>query len=131
MCEWCVNQHTKTGLVKEVLESKLTLSQVEIQVLDLVKKYLPEKKGILCGSSIHFDKEYLRKYMPELFQYLGYRLIDVTTISELVKRWYPVDPVEKKVKDDTDTDTDTHRALYDIMESIRKLKGFRETYFLK
>lgn len=122
MDEWCVKTHGESGLVKDVRESETTLAEAEAKTLEMLKKYLPPKKGILSGSSVHFDKDFLRKYMKDLFDYLHYHILDVTSIAEVVKRWCPRPAPRKYVK------KTAHRSLSDIKDSIDQLQSYKK-YF--
>ncbi len=110
-----------SGLIDRVKSSKVTARIAEEKVLEVVKKYCEQGKGILCGNSIHCDRMFLLKEMPDLMKYLHYRIIDVSTIKELVRRWYPsvVAPSKKEL----------HDALEDIKESIEELKFYRKSVF--
>lgn len=123
MDEWNTQHHTASGLVDRVRNSKIGLSEAERATLDFIKQYVPYKTSPLCGNSIHQDRKFLEKYMKELCDFLHYRTIDVTSIKEVVKRWYPKGPkVPKK--------SDAHLALIDIRESIDELAFYREHYFI-
>lgn len=119
MDEWNTRTHGQSGLVQRVLDSDCTARAAEQQTLDFIKKYVPAGKAPLCGNSIHQDRRFLVKYMPELEAYFHYRNIDVSTIKELAKRWRPeiVDAFKKQ---------DSHQAMDDIRESIEELKHYRQ-----
>lgn len=121
MCEWCVNQHSKSGLTQRVLDSKISLTEAESMVVNFIKKYVKEKESPLCGNSIYFDRMFIKIYMPLLDNYLHYRLIDVSTIKELAKLWNP--EVKKQFTKDSN-----HLALDDIIESINELKHYKENF---
>lgn len=121
MDEWNQKQHTKSGLWKKAVESKISLQDAEQQTLDFIKRHVPEKKGILAGNSIWQDRRFIIKYMPILDNYLYYRMIDVSTIKTLANYWYPALNFEK---------SGSHRALDDIKESIAELK-FYKTHMLR
>jgi oligoribonuclease len=122
MDPWCVEQHGKSGLSDRCRKSKVTLAQAEKGTLEFLKKHIPAKKIPLCGNTIGQDRRFLVKYMPALNDYLHYRSVDVSTVKELVKRWYPESKhVSGKVK--------MHEALEDIRESIRELMHYRKTVF--
>ena len=124
MSEWCIHQHGESGLIEACLNSKLTIEEAEEQLLQFVLRYVPDKNvGILAGSSVHFDKEFLRKEMPRLFSHLHYRIVDVTTVGELVKRWFPTVMRRRPRKQGH------HRALDDIRDSIRELAFYKDTVF--
>ncbi|KAM0793778.1 hypothetical protein ACM66B_001196 [Microbotryomycetes sp. NB124-2] len=124
MNEWCINQHGKTGLTAACLKSSTTMSQVD----DLVSQYAQThfksgEKALLAGNSVHADKLFIRKDLPKLHSLLHYRILDVSTIKELVARWYP--DVKRPAKIDSD-----HRAMSDIKDSIAELKHYRSTVFV-
>lgn len=124
MEKWSRDTHTKSGLLKRITSSNLSLADAEIETLRFVKRYCAEKKSPLCGNSIGHDRRFLERYMPDFFEYLHYRNIDVSTIKELVKRWYPKGP-------SAPTKAGTHLALNDIRESITELQFYRDAYFVK
>ena len=123
MGEWCVNQHGLSGLTEKVRESKLSLADCEAQVLDFVQEWTPEGKCPLAGNSVGQDAKFLENYMPNLMAHLHYRIVDVSTVKELVRRWYSGEFSRKPPK------KLTHRAMDDIRESIEELKYYRETVF--
>ena len=124
MDAWCVDHHGQSGLTKRCLESETGIEEAEVATLEFLRKYCPEGKTPLCGNSIHQDRRFLVKYMPRLNDYLHYRNVDVTSVKEIVERWYPDDfePLTKKR---------SHLALDDIRESIEELKGYRSKFFRK
>lgn len=119
MDKWNVNTHTKSGLLSRIESSGVELSFAEKEILKLLKIYIPKGTSPLCGNTIHQDRKFIVRYMPILEEYLHYRNIDVSTIKELAKRWYPniMDGFKKHNK---------HEALADIYESIEELKYYRE-----
>nr|CAB3265531.1 probable oligoribonuclease [Phallusia mammillata] len=120
MNNWCKQQHGKTGLTEAVRKSTTSVADAENEMVDFVKKFCPEKVP-LAGSSVHVDKKFLDKYMPKFTDCLHYRIVDVSSIKELAKRWYPyVQPPTKNA---------THRAMSDIHESIKELKFYKTTLF--
>lgn len=122
MDDWNQQQHGKSGLLAAVKKSKITVKKAEKKTLDFIKKYCVAKKAILCGSAIYHDRRFIIKYMPKLNEFLHYRLIDVSGIKELVRRWYPKDKNSPKKTED-------HRALSDILESVAELRYYRKHYF--
>ena len=118
---WSLNQHTKSGLLERVNKSSNSLIVTEKLVLEFISKRIELNKGILCGNSIWVDRKFLRKEMPELENYLFYRMIDVSSIKELVQRWFPDTKFPEKSK--------THLAMDDIQESIEELKWLRQHFF--
>jgi oligoribonuclease len=124
MDPFVVQMHTSSGLLTAIRESTITLAQAGAQTLEFIKKHVPEPRTIpLCGNSIGTDRRFLSKYLPEIENYLHYRSVDVSTIKELVKRWYPGLEISRPAK------TGAHRALDDVQESIRELKFYRENVF--
>lgn len=119
-----VQMHHASGLTELIRGSVLTAEEAEGQVLAFVKEHVPERRiAPLAGNSIHADRAFLRRYMPELEDYVHYRNVDVSTIKELVRRWYPEALVKAPKK------AGGHRALADIRESIQELRYWRETVF--
>ncbi len=124
MDPWCVEQHGKSGLTDRVKESAVTVEEAQARTLEFIAEWCPEKKAPLCGNTIGQDRRFLVKYMPRLHDYFHYRSVDVSTIKELVKRWYPDEKyVYSKSKQ--------HEALADIRESIAELAYYRRTIFKK
>ncbi|KIK69057.1 hypothetical protein GYMLUDRAFT_214009 [Collybiopsis luxurians FD-317 M1] len=127
MDEWCTNQHGKSGLTKSCLESKYTREYVAKAVLAYVKRWVPHPRtAVLAGNSVHADRSFLVNEMPELTDWLHYRIVDVSSIKELARRWY-IDPSQKAAPRAYESD---HRALSDIYESIKELKWYRENLFV-
>eukprot|EP00210_Caulerpa_lentillifera_P005309 g5072.t1 len=123
MGPWCQNQHNKSGLVQRCKQSRYNLQQAEQLVLDFVKEHISLGIGLLAGSSIHCDKAFLRKDMPVLHDYLHYRIVDVSSVKELCRRWYPEEFKNAPKK------SDKHVTLIDIRESIMELRYYRTTIF--
>ncbi len=122
MDEWNQNQHSKSGLIERVKQSRTTMAEAEEETLDFIKKYCYPGKAPLCGNAIHHDRRFVIKYMPALNAHLHYRNVDVSTIKALVDRWYTKHKDLPKKKE-------THRALQDVLESIEELRFYRKTYF--
>ncbi|KAJ3209808.1 hypothetical protein HDU67_005892 [Dinochytrium kinnereticum] len=111
------------GLTASVKASKFSTEEAEAEVLAYIKKHIPEPRvGVLAGNSVHVDKEFLRVHMPNLLEYLHYRIVDVSTIKELAKRW------NKSVASGAPKKALSHRALDDIRESILELKYYKKTF---
>ncbi|MFM2438344.1 MAG: Oligoribonuclease [Actinomycetota bacterium] len=124
MDEVVVNMHTASGLL-EALADGTTLAAAGARVLDYVRSHVAEpRKAPLAGSSVHVDRIFLARDLPELDAHLHYRIIDVSSIKELVRRWYP------RVYFNAPAKTGGHRALGDILDSIRELRYYRETVFV-
>ncbi len=122
MDEWNTKHHGASGLTKAVRNSDISLEAAEEKTLRFVRRYCEENNAPLCGNSIWQDRRFLARYMPELEQYLSYRVIDVSSFKEVVYRWYSgnIRPPSKG---------QSHRALDDIQESIKELKFYREHVF--
>lgn len=125
MDPFVVNMHTKSGLLDQITASTITLEAAGAETLAFIKQNVPEERTVpLCGNSIGTDRRFLAAYLPEIEEYLHYRSIDVSSVKELVKRWYP----------DLDANRPrgqgSHRALDDIRESVRELVYYRENVFL-
>ena len=123
MNEWCIEHHAKSGLTKMVRDSTIGLEEAEDKILSFVKQWIPEKKCPLAGNSVGQDAKFLKKYMPKFMDHLHYRIVDVSTIKELSRRWYPEEYAmapKKKM---------SHRALDDIKESIEELKYYKARVF--
>jgi len=117
--------HEKSGLTDAVRTSTVTVEQAEKLVLDYVRKWVPEARTApLAGNSIATDRAFITKYMPALDAHLHYRMVDVSSIKELCRRWYPRVFFAKPDKGLA------HRALADIQESLRELEYYRRTAFV-
>ncbi len=116
--------HTTSGLLA-ALDDGITLAQAQEQVLGYVRARMPEvRKAPLCGNSIATDRGFIARDLPELDSYLHYRMVDVSSIKELAKRWYP------RVYFASPAKVGGHRALADIRESIAELRYYREALFV-
>lgn len=96
MDEWNIKIHKKSGLIERVQNSTYSESKAEYETILFLKKWVPFKSSPICGNSIYQDRKFLDRYMPDLENYFHYRCIDVSTIKELVNRWYPA--ISKKIK---------------------------------
>jgi oligoribonuclease len=125
MAEVVRDMHARSGLTEAVLASTTTLEQAEQAVLDLVRRHAPDPRTVpLCGNSIATDRTFITKYMPALDAHLHYRMVDVSSIKELARRWYPKAYHAAPVKQGG------HRALADILESIAELAYYRSAVFV-
>jgi oligoribonuclease len=116
--------HARSGLLEAIGASTVTLEQAAKETLAFVREHVPEAKKVpLCGNSIGTDRRFLAAYMPELEDYLHYRSIDVSTVKELARRWYPEAFAAAPKK------SGAHRALDDIKESVEELKYWRSAIF--
>jgi oligoribonuclease len=119
------DMHESSGLTAAVRASTVGLGDAETLVLDYIKSHVPEAKSApLCGNSIATDRGFLARDMPTLDEHLHYRMIDVSSIKELAKRWYP------RVYQSQPEKGLAHRALADILESIQELAYYRQTLFV-
>ena len=124
MDDFVREMHTKSGLLPQIEQSTITLEDAAAQTLEFVKSHVPDARTVpLCGNSIGTDRRFLAKYMPELEEHLHYRSVDVSTIKELARRWYPGVLRGRPDKEGK------HRALDDIVESVEELRYYRETVF--
>ncbi len=123
MDEWNTATHTRTGLVERVKSSDLSEAAAEAEMLAFMSQYVPEKTSPMCGNSVHQDRRFMQKYMPQLEAYFHYRNLDVSTLKELAKRWHP--EVAKGV-----VKKGAHQALADIEESIEEMRYYRD-HFLR
>jgi oligoribonuclease len=125
MNEFVTNMHTESGLINE-FDSGLELEEAERKVLDYIQRWVTDpRQAPLAGNSIGTDRMFINRYMPTLDEFLHYRNIDVSSIKELTRRWYPKVYFQLPKKDGG------HRALADILESIHELKYYRKTVFVE
>lgn len=119
------DMHTASGLLAALESTTTTLAEATEQVLTYVRRHVPERRTApLCGNSIGTDRAFLARDMPELDDHLHYRVVDVSSIKELCRRWYP------KVYYAAPTKTGGHRALGDIVDSVAELRYYRSTLFV-
>jgi oligoribonuclease len=124
MDEWNTSHHGQSGLTERVRESTLDESDASKAVLDFLSEHTVKRKAPLAGNSIHQDRRFVARYLPEVEAWLHYRNIDVSTIKELARRWYPKQYAERPPK------KGSHRAMDDLRESIEELKYYRKALFL-
>ncbi len=122
MEDWSKRQHHSSGLVARVKASGYDCRRAEDETLTFLARYSQRGKSPLCGNTVWQDRRFLIKHMPRLEEFFHYRNIDVSSLKELVRRWYPsLAHYQKK---------ETHLALNDIKESIQELRYYREKIFL-
>ncbi|MFD2189308.1 oligoribonuclease [Pistricoccus aurantiacus] len=121
MDKWNQKTHGESGLVERVRKSDISPSDAERRTLDFLKRYTTPGSSPMCGNSVHQDRRFLEREMPELLAFFHYRNLDVSTVKELAKRWNPqaLKGFEKR---------NTHQALDDIRESLAELAHYRKTF---
>ena len=120
MNDYVRSLHTRSGLLDQIRVSTVTLQEATEQTVAFIKKHVATGIVPLCGNSVWKDREFLDAYMPQVAAHLHYRMIDVSTLKELVRRWCPTREAPKK--------KETHRALDDIRESIQELAHYRALF---
>jgi oligoribonuclease len=119
------DMHTRSGLLEAIGASTTSLEQAGQATLDFLRQHIPDAHTVpLCGNSIGTDRRFLAAYLPAIEDYLHYRSVDVSTVKELARRWYPtvIDGAPKKAT--------AHRALDDIRESLDELRFYRQKLFI-
>ena len=121
MDDFVVQMHTRSGLLDRIKASQVVLVEAEAQTLTFLEEHVDPRSAPLCGNSIWKDRQFVERYLPKVDGHLHYRNVDVSTLKELFRRWYPdrYAPPDK---------AETHRALDDIRESIAELRYYRETF---
>ncbi|MDB4957647.1 MAG: orn [Myxococcales bacterium] len=124
MDDWNKKHHGGSGLTERVRTSTITEADAEAQTIAFINAHIPAKeRPVLAGNSIHQDRRFIRRYMPAFDKRLHYRMVDVSTIKELARRWYPQILARQQQK------KETHRALDDIRESIDELRFYKQHVF--
>jgi oligoribonuclease len=123
MDSWNKSTHGKSGLVDKVRVSSFTEAEVEKRLIEFLKPIVGERVAPLCGNTVHQDRRFMARYMPAFDAYLHYRIVDVSTLKELAKRWRPevLAGVAKEGR---------HEALADVYESIEELRHYRRTFLV-
>ncbi|MDW5378210.1 oligoribonuclease [Halomonas sp. HP20-15] len=121
MDEWNTKTHGESGLTARVKASGVDTAEAERRTLEFLKQYVTPNSSPVCGNSVHQDRRFLEREMPELLAFFHYRNLDVSTLKELAKRWNPaaLKGFEKR---------NTHQALDDIRESVDELRHYRRTF---
>lgn len=122
MDEWNTRQHGQSGLTERVRRSTITEADAEAQTLAFLSRFVDPKKSPICGNSICQDRRFLYRQMPKLEGYFHYRNLDVSTVKELARRWYP-DLLQRFTK------KSSHLAMDDIKDSIEELRYYRQYFF--
>ena len=115
--------HTRSGLLERIQQSTVSLEEAEAATHAFLEAHIPRGTTPLCGNSVWKDRAFLERYMPRVVGLLHYRMVDVSTLKELVRRWYPAPFHSPKKKE-------VHRALDDIRESIEELRWYRSRVFV-
>lgn len=116
--------HAKSGLTEQIRSSTISLEEAGEATLAFIREHVPEPRSVpLCGNSIGTDRRFLAQWLPEIEEYLHYRSVDVSSVKELAKRWYP------EAAEAAPNKGGSHRALDDIRESVAELRHFRATVF--
>ena len=125
MDPFVVEMHTRSGLIEAIRASDVTLADAGAATLEFIRTHAPEPCSVpLCGNSIGTDRRFLAAYLPEIEAHLHYRSIDVSSVKELVRRWYP------KIGQGRPQKAGQHRALDDIRDSIEELRYYRQRVFV-
>ena len=125
MDPFVVDMHTRSGLLDAVRASAITVEEAGAATLAFIRHHVPVPRTVpLCGNSIGTDRRFLAAYLPDIEDYLPYRSVDVSSVKELVRRWYPTVRAQRPRK------VGSHRALDDIRESIAELRYYRERVFV-
>jgi oligoribonuclease len=121
MDSWNKSTHGKSGLIDKVRASRLTEAEVEARIVEFLKPIVAERTAPLAGNTVHQDRRFMARYMPAFDAYLHYRIVDVSTLKELARRWHPevLQGVAKEGR---------HEALADVYESIEELRHYRRAF---
>ncbi|XP_012276247.1 probable oligoribonuclease isoform X2 [Orussus abietinus] len=123
MDEWCLTHHGQSGLIKKCQASTIMVTEAEQMLLEFLKKYVPKGKCPLAGNTVYMDRFFLSKHMPKVNEYLHYRIIDVSSIKEVARRWY------KDTYSNAPKKHLNHRALADIKESLQEMIFYKQHIF--
>jgi oligoribonuclease len=124
MDPFVVGMHIKSGLLDQIKASTMSLEEAGAATLAFIHEHVPESRTVpLCGNSIGTDRRFLAAYLPDIEEYLHYRSVDVSSVKELVRRWYP------DVLNQRGWKQGSHRALDDIRESVAELRMYRDLVF--
>lgn len=125
MNDWSREHHAASGLTQRVRESTIGLQQAEQQLLEFLQAHIPANTAQLAGNSVHVDRMFLVKHMPAFIDYLSFKIVDVTSVKELARRWCP-DAFRKAPRK-----TLAHTAMSDVKESVEELRHYRQTIFMQ
>lgn len=124
MNEWCIKVHGENGLTQACRDSTVTIAEAEQRVLAFIQEHIPEPgSSHIAGNSVHADVAFLKRHMPRIIDHLHYRIVDVSSVAEICRRWFPRQHNRRPKK------KFNHTALSDIKESIAQLKYYKNTIF--
>jgi oligoribonuclease len=124
MSDFVRDLHTRSGLLTRIRSSTVSLADATSQTVAFLSQHVAKGTAPLCGNSVWKDRAFLERYMPSIIDLLHYRMVDVSTLKELARRWYPGSLAAPKKKE-------LHRALDDIRESIEELRYYRAHLFVR
>jgi len=124
MSDFVRDLHTRSGLLERIRSSTVSLDDAASQTVAFLSQHVAKGTAPLCGNSVWKDRAFLERYMPSIIDLLHYRMVDVSTLKELARRWYPGSLLPPKKKE-------LHRALDDIRESIEELRYYRANLFVR
>ncbi|MFA6318527.1 MAG: oligoribonuclease [Elusimicrobiota bacterium] len=122
MDPWCQDHHGRSGLIDRARREGVSPAEAERRTLEFLAAWCLPKASPLCGNTIGQDRRFLVRYMPRLHDFFHYRSVDVSTLKELVRRWYPAGP-------QFPPKSDRHMALEDVRDSVRELAFYRKAFF--
>ena len=123
MDEWNTRHHGESGLTDRVRASTVSEAEAETQIMAFLQEHCEIGQSPLCGNSVHQDRRFLCRYMPKVDEFLHYRLVDVSTVKELCRRWTPESYAKRPAKHGN------HRAMDDVRESVEELRFYRQACF--
>lgn len=123
MNEWCITHHGMSGLTEASRISKISIEEAEQQILNFLKMHIPPRSCPLAGNSVYMDRLFMMHYLPQVDKYLHYRIIDVSSVKELCRRWCP------KMFAKTPPKILSHRSLSDIKDSIKEMQYYQSSFF--
>lgn len=124
MNEWCIEHHGKSGLTDAARMSTVDMETAERRVMEFIERWA-EAGTQIAGNSVHVDVQFLKRWMPRITDYCHYRIVDVSSVGELCRRWYKTEDAKRPKK------RLAHTAMSDILESIEQLKYYRRAIFKK
>lgn len=124
MNAWCVDHHGRSGLTQAVRASEVSMAEAEARTLEFIRRHVPDPSAAqIAGNSVHADVAFMKRFMPRIVDYLHYRIVDVSSVGELCRRWFPREYGRAPRK------SQAHTAMSDIRESIEQLRYYRQAVF--